>query len=85
MLDMENQEISGLLRAKARILAHVIESYLDRIPTYEDLQKFTRAVIEDDPTKEILLYKNQTIGVIEISQEKKQLSPEVKFIPFGSV
>ena len=81
---MENLQIAGLLRAKARVLAQVIETVLNRIPTYDDLQKFTRAIIEDDPSKEIILYNNQTIGVIETSFGKKQYSGspyEVKFIP----
>ena len=85
---MENQEISGLIKAKARILAHIIETVLGRIPTYEDLQKFTRAVIEDDPSKEIILYENQTIGFIEIAPVKHQYFdqiPEVKFIPSVSM
>ena len=84
MYDMESLEITGLLRAKARVLARVIETVLNRIPTYDDLQKFTRAIIEDDPSKEIILYKNRTIGVIEISCRKKQYSDspfEVKFTP----
>ena len=81
---MENIQITGLLRAKARILAQVIETVLNRIPTYDDLQKFTRAIIEDDPSKEIILYNNQTIGVIVTSYSKKQYSgrpDDVKFIP----
>ena len=81
---MENLQITELLRAKARVLAQVIETVLHRIPTYDDLQKFTRAVIEDDPSKEIILYNNQTVGVIETSYSKKQYSGapfEVKFIP----
>ena len=84
MYDMESLEITGLLRAKARVLARVIETVLNRIPTYDDLQKFTRAIIEDDPSKEIILYNNQTIGVIETSYGKKQYpgSPfDVKFVP----
>jgi len=84
MLDMENIQITGLLRAKARILAQVIETVLNRIPTYDDLQKFTRAIIEDDPSIEIILYNNQTIGIIETSYVKKQyygIPFEVKFIP----
>jgi len=79
---MENQEITGLVKAKARMLAHIIETVLGRIPNYDDLQKFTRAMLEDDPSKEIILYNNQTIGVIEISPVRKHYpgyTTEVKF------
>ena len=79
---MENQEVSGLVKARARMLSHVIETVLGRIPSYDDLQQFTRAVFKDDPLKEIILYNNQAIGVIEISPVKKHYSEytaEVKF------
>ena len=79
---MENQEITGLVKAKARMLAHVIETVLGRIPTYDDLQKFTRAMIEDDPSKEIILYNNHTIGVIEISPVKKHYPDYIAEVNF---
>lgn len=69
-----------VMKVKETLLKNVLREYLDREPTPEDAKKVTIGRISGNTNYELLMYDNEHLGRIEMSQPQ-ELVINIKFIP----